>query len=131
VSLTSGADLTAVFALGESGGPTLETFGNDFQAVAAGKTRLSVDYAGEGSPIQLVVKRANSNTTLKYTINPGGRQQITLPAGIYTIEATVGGVSLASETIGLPQRSVTLLFAVGNTANESLTFATRTIRDVF
>lgn len=39
--------------------------------------------------------------------------------------------ALARETIGLPDQSVTLMFAVGNTGNQSLNLLNRTIRDVF
>ena len=62
--------------------------------------------------IDVVVKATNSNKTYKYTLNPGQRQVITLPFGGYTIDATVNGLTLASETIGLPDQSVTLMFAV-------------------
>jgi hypothetical protein len=106
VALGNGQNITAVLALNDSDTLVLSTFPNDYQSVAAAQARLSVDYAGGNSPIVLLVKLANSKTTLTYTINPGAEQQITLPAGDYTIEATLGGATLAIETIGLPQRSV-------------------------
>ena len=130
VSLEGSQNVTAVIALNGSGSPVLSTFGNDFQPVADGEARLSVDYAGENSPIELLVRSSSTSKTIKYMINPGEKQLITLPAGSYSIQAKVGSVTLASQVIGLPQRSVTLLFAVGNTANQSLSFVSKTVRDV-
>ena len=131
VALEGGQNDTAALALNDSGTPVLTTRSNDYQPVAAGNARLSVEYTGGSSPIVLLIYPANSTKPLKYTINPGGEQPITLPAGAYTIDATLGGVTLATESVGLPQRSVTLLFTVGNTANQSLGFVSKTVRDVF
>jgi predicted ferric reductase len=99
--------------------------------VAPGQARISIGYVGQGTAIDFVIKATNSTKTYKHTLNPGQRTVITLPFGDYTIDATVNGLTLASETIGLPDQSVTLMFAVGNTGKQSLTLLNRTIRDVF
>lgn len=130
VALESNQDVTAVLALDDSGVPLLSTFPNHFQPVAAGNARLAIDYAGEGLAISFVIKATDSSKTWSYLVKSGTSLVITLPAGGYTIDANVGGVTLASETVGLPQHSVTELFAVGNTANQSLIMVSRTVRDV-
>jgi hypothetical protein len=131
VRLGAGQNFTAVVGLNDSG-PTLTTFSNPFQSVAPGQARISIAYAGQGTAVDLVIKAANSTKLHKYTLDPGQRKVITLPSGDYTIDATtVSGLTLASETIGLPDESVTLMFAVGNTGNQSLNLLNRTIRDVF
>lgn len=129
VALEAGQNSTALVGLNDSGMPALTTFSNPFQSVAVGQARLSIGFAGQGTAIEFVIK--NSTKTYKYTLNRGQRQVITLPFGDYTIDATVDGLTLASETIALPDHSVTLMFAVGNTGNQSLNLLNRTIRDVF
>lgn len=130
VTLGSGQNSTAVVALNDSSVPVLTTFPNDFQPITIGEATLSIDYAGESSAIQIVIQAAGAKNRT-YTISPGQQLVIKLPAGPYTIQAKLGGVVLASESIGLPSRSATLLFAVGNTGNQSLNLVSRTIRDVF
>ncbi len=131
VELGSGEDASAVVALNDAGIPILSTFTNNLQPVATGQARLSIDYAGENSPIQVVVKEVTSTKSQTYTIDPGGKLVITVPFGNYTVEAAVGNAVLANQTIFLPSRSATLLFAVGDTANQSLSFVEKQIKDVF
>jgi hypothetical protein len=130
VTLGSGQNSTAVVALNDSGVPVLPTFANDFQPIAMREARLSIDYAGGSSAIEIVIRAIGAKNRI-YNISPGQRLAITLPTGAYTIEANLGGVTLASESIGLPNRSATLLFLVGNTGNQSLNLVNRTVRDVF
>lgn len=56
ITIASSQESTEVIALNDSGVPVLTTCGNDFHPVDAGEAFISVDYAGENSAVDLVVK---------------------------------------------------------------------------
>jgi uncharacterized protein DUF4397 len=131
VTLDSGKNVSAVFALNDSGAPVLSTFTNNFSTVTANNARIQFALAADSSTVQLVLQNTSTRKLYNYTVQPGALLTETVPAGSYTVEVNQGTTTLVPSTsVELPSQSVTLLFATGKASNDSVTLETKTIKDV-
>jgi hypothetical protein len=131
VSLGSGQNVSAAIALSQSGSPTLQTFTNKFSAVTAGKGRILFAQAADAPAVQVILQNTSTMKLYTYSVNPEALLDEELPAGNYTIEINQGTTTLvASTTIDLYSQSVTLLFAVGEASNNTVTLETKTVKNV-
>jgi hypothetical protein len=131
VTLDAGKDVSAVFALSDTGTPTLTTFTNSFYGVPANYGRILFAHAADASALEVVLQNTTTHTSYTYSVNSGALLNATFPAGNYTIEVNQGTTTLVSSTpLDLYSQSVTMLFAVGEANNNTLTLAIKTVRNV-
>lgn len=131
VTLGGGENVSAVFALDSSGTPALETFSNDFAAVPANDARFLFALAADSPAAQVVFQNTTTKKSYTYSASPGTLVKNTLPAGSYTVEVTEGTTTLVSSTpLTLSSQSVTMLFAIGEASNNTVTLETKTVKNV-
>lgn len=131
VTLESGKNISAVFTLGSGGTPKLATFTNNFSAVNTNNGRILFALAAESPTVQVILENTSTKKLYTYSVNPGSLLNVTLPSGVYTVEVNEGTTTLVpSTTVVLYSQSATLLYAVGEASNNTVTMETRTVRDV-
>jgi hypothetical protein len=131
VTLEAGKSLSAVVALDQSGNASPLVFTNDFTSVAQSMGRVLLAQAADAPAVQVVLQDTVTMKTYNYTVNPGALLDVMLPADPYTIEIEQGTtVLVASTPLTLFSQSATLLFAVGEGSNSTVTLQTKTVRDV-
>jgi len=131
ITVDSGKDYSAVLALSTTGTPTLLTFTNSFSAVTAGMGRVMFGLAADSSAVTLVLQNTTTQKSYTYTVNPGAGLNVSLPADSYTVTVSQGATTLVSgTTVDLYAQSVTLMYAVGEASNNTVTLETKTVRDV-
>jgi Domain of unknown function (DUF4397) len=133
VSLSANGNVSAVAALNGSGVPSLFTFTDSLAAVTAGDGRLIVAHAADAPGFKLTVTQlgVKDPITHTYTENPGKETTVNLPAGTYSLLATIGTTAVPLGNVGLSDQTVSLVYVVGTASNNSLTLVVRQIRDVF
>jgi len=131
VTLDSAQNVSAVIALSQSGSPTLLTFTNKFSSVPASDGRILFAQAADAPAVQVILQNTSTMKLYTYSVNPGALLDEELPADDYTVEINQGTTTLIpSTTIDLYSQSVTLLFAVGEASNNTVSLETKTIRNV-
>lgn len=131
VTIEAKEDVSAVIALSHSGTPTLLTFKNNLTPVPANTGRVLFAQAADSPAVQVILQNTSTKKLYTYAVNPGARLDVNLPAGDYTVEINEGTSTLVASTpLNLFAQSVTLLYAVGQAQNNTVTLETRTIRDV-
>jgi hypothetical protein len=124
LSLDSGKSISA-------GAPALDLFTNNFSAVAANNARLTFALAADATAVQVIVENSATQKLYTYSVNPGALLDVTLPSGNYTVEVNQGTTTVVPATgLDLFSQSVTMLFAVGEGKNGTVTLQTRTVRNV-
>jgi len=131
VTLDSAQNVSAVIALSSSGSPTLLTFTNKFSTVPSADGRILFAQAADAPAVQVILQNTSTMKLYTYSVNPGALLDEELPAGDYTVEINQGTTTLVpSTTVDLYSQSVTLLFAVGEAGNNTVSLETKTIRNV-
>jgi hypothetical protein len=131
LSLDSGKNVTAVFALDDKGAPSLETFTNSFSTVNANMARILFAQSADSPAVQVIMENTTTQKLYTYVVNPGSLLNVTLPAGTYTVEVNEGTTTLVpSTTLDLFSQSATLVYAVGEAKNNTVTLFTKTVRSV-
>jgi Domain of unknown function (DUF4397) len=131
VTLTSGENVSAVVALGSGGTLTLDTFTNKFTPVAANTGRILFALAAESPAAQVILENTSTKKLYTYSVAAGSLLNVTLPAGTYSVEVNEGTTTIvASTTIELYSQSASMLFAVGEASNDTVTLETKTVRNV-
>jgi hypothetical protein len=131
VSLVGGKNVSVVLALDSTGAPTQLTFGNTFTAVTVNDARILFALAADAPASTVVFQNTSTMKSYSYSANPGQLLDENLPAGNYTVTVTAGTTTLIPSTgIALYSQSVTLLYALGEAGNSTITLATKTIRNV-
>jgi len=131
VTLNSGRNVSAVFALDQTGAASLSTFANSFGSVAAGNGRVLIAQAADGPAVQYVFQNTSTMKKYTYTVNPDVELAELLPAGNYTVQINQGTTTLVASTpLTLYSQSVTLLYAVGEASNSSVDLVTKTVKSV-
>jgi hypothetical protein len=131
VSLVGGKNVSAVLALDSTGAPTLLTLGNNFTEVTANNARILFALAADAPASQVVFENTSTLKTYTYTANPSQLLDENLPAANYTVTVTAGTTTLVPSTgIALSSQSVTMLFALGEASNNTVTLETKTIKNV-
>jgi len=131
ITLNSGENVSAVFALSNTGAPTLSTFTNKFSAVTADNARVLFALAADSPAVQLILQNTSTKKLYTYPVNPGALIDVTLPAGTYTVEVNEGTTTLVySTTVVLHSQSVSLMYAVGEASNNTVNLETKEIRNV-
>jgi hypothetical protein len=132
VKLDSGQNLSAVFTLSSTATPTLDTFTNDFASVDQNDGRILFALAADSPAVQVILQNTTTQKIYTYSVNPGTLLKEILPADTYTVEVNEGTTTLVpSTTIVLYSQSATLLYALGESSNNSVQMETRTVRNVF
>jgi hypothetical protein len=130
VTLNAAKTVSAVLAL-SGGTPTLETFTNNFSPVSANNARIQFALAADSPAVQLILQNTSTKKLYTYSVNPKSLLNVTLPAGLYTAEVNEGTTTLVSSTvIALRSQSVTLMYATGEAANNTVDLETKAVRDV-
>jgi hypothetical protein len=131
VTLDAGKNVSAVFALSQTGALTLSTFSNNFTTVPANDGRILLAQAADAPALTAVFQNTSTQKNYTYTANPGALVSEVLPAGNYTVTISEGTTTLVpATTVVLSSQSVTLLFAVGEASNNTVTLSTKTVKDV-
>ena len=131
ITLNGGKNVSAVFTLTSTGTPTLETFTNAFNAVTANDGRVLFALPADSPAVQVILENTSTQKLYTYSVNPGALLNVSLPAGNYTVEVNEGTTTLVpSTTVVLSSQSVTMLFAIGEASNNTVTLLTKTIKNV-
>jgi len=132
VKLDSGQNVSAVFSLSSTGTPTLQTFTNSFASVSQNDGRILFALAADSPAVQVILQNTTTQKIYTYSVNPGSLLNVTLPADTYTVEVNEGTTTLVpSTTIVLYSQSAALLYAVGQSSNNSVNLEIKTVRNVF
>jgi|SRR5579863_4107598 len=131
VTLEKHQDLSAVITLDAQGKPALLTFVNNLTPVAAGMSRVLFAQSADAPALQLVLQDTKTMKVYKFTVNPGALLNVTLPEGTYTAEINQGTTTLVTPTlVDLSSQSATLIYALGQASNNTVSLVTRTLKDV-
>jgi hypothetical protein len=131
LTLAGGRNISAVATLGGDGTPTLATFANNFSSVAVNTGRLLFAEAADSPAVQLILENSSTKKLYTYVVNPGKLLDVSLPAGDYTLEVNQGTTTLVPSTgVTLFSQSATLLYAIGEAGNDTVTLAIKTVRSV-
>jgi hypothetical protein len=131
VKIDAEKDSSAVLTLNSSGTPTLLTFTNNFNSVAANMGRVLFAQAADAPALQVILQNTTTLKLYTYTVQPGALLDVTLPAATYTVEVNQGTTTLVpSTTVVLSSQSATLLYAIGEASNNTVSLVTKTIKDV-
>lgn len=132
VELNAGKNVSAVFALSDSGTPGLKTFANNFSPVLQNDGRILFALAADSPAVQLILQNTGTKKLYVYAVNPGALLSATLPAGIYTAEVNEGTTTLiASTPLDLYSQSVAMMFVLGEAHNNTVNLETKSVRNVF
>jgi len=131
VTIEPRSDVSAVFALNDTGTPVLLTFTNNFSPVNANMGRILLAQAAKAGPVQVILQNTATMKSYSYTVNRGALLDVSLPAGTYSLEVKLGTTTLVGSTfLNLYSQSATLLYTVGQASNDTVVLQTRTLRDV-
>jgi len=131
VDIDPRTDVSAVVALGEAGTPILRTFTNNLSPVTEGMGRVLFAQAAGAQAVQVVLENTATKKVYTYSVKPDTLLDVSLPAGNYTLEINQGTTTLVDSTfIDLDAQSVSLLYAVGEVANNTVALVTRTLKNV-
>lgn len=131
VSLEAGKNVSAVVALNDAGTPTLLKFTNSFSSVKANMGRVLFAQAADAPAVQVILQNTATMKLYTYAVNPGALLDVNLPAGNYTVEVNAGTNTLVASTpVTLDSQSASLLYAVGEASNNTVTLETKTVRNV-
>ena len=134
VTLTSGKSASAVAAISD-GEPALLQFVDNLAPVVPGNARFVLVQAADAPALQgtLTERGVTNPKTFTVKASPDTQQWIGIPYGTYLVEVTAAGNTtvLASEQIVMTDQSVTLAYAVGAAANNSVGLVYRIVNDVF
>ncbi|MFZ1917041.1 MAG: DUF4397 domain-containing protein [Terriglobales bacterium] len=126
---------TSAVATVSGGEPALLTFADDLFSVLPGNARFVFTQVADAPALEATLTQLDVKAPKTFTVSaaPGTEQWIGVPYGAYLVKVTAEGSTtvLASETITFPDQSVTLTYAVGESANNSVGLVNRTVRDVF
>lgn len=133
-TLTSGRSVSAVAAI-SGGEPALLQFVDNLAPVLPGNTRFVFGQAADAPALQatLTQRDVTNPKTVTVTADPDTQQWIGIPCGTYLVQITAVGSTtvLASEQIFMNDQSVTLAFAAGEAANNSVALVYRIVNGVF
>jgi hypothetical protein len=134
VTLTSGQSVSAVAAI-SGGEPALLQFLENLAPVLPGNTRFVLVQAADAPALQatLTQRDVTNPKTFTLTANPDTQQWFGIPYGTYLVQITAVGSTtvLASQQIVMNDQSVTLAYAVGEAANNSVELVYRIVNGVF
>ncbi len=131
VKIEAREDISAVMTLSDTGTPTLLTFTNNLSPVTANTGRVLFAHAADAPAVQVILQNTSTMKVYVYAVKPGALLDVTLPAGNYKVEINQGTTTLVASTpLDLFSQSVTLLYAVGQASNNTVTLQTKTLRDV-
>jgi hypothetical protein len=131
VKIGAEQDISAVMTLSATGTPTLLTFTNPLTPVTPNMGRVLFAQAANAPALQVILQNTSTMKLYTFAVKPGALLDAGLPAGSYTIEINQGTTTLVPSTpLNLFSQSVTLLYAVGETSNNTVTLQTRILRDV-
>ncbi|MGA2353344.1 MAG: DUF4397 domain-containing protein [Terriglobales bacterium] len=135
VMLESTTSTTIVAALNGGGQPTLLQFADNFSPVDAGNARFVFANAADAPTLQATLTQVGVKNPKTYTVTAasGAEAATSVTAGIYLVQVTASGSTtvLTLEQIDLTDQSVTLTYAAGEAANNSVGLINRSVRDVF
>jgi hypothetical protein len=131
VKIGAEEDISAVMTLSDTATPTLLTFTNPLTPVPANTGRVLFANAANAPAVQVILQNTSTMKLYTYPVKPGTLLNVSLPAGSYTVEINGGTATLVPSTpLNLFSQSVTLLYAVGEAHNNTVTLETKTRRDV-
>jgi len=131
VSIEAESDYSAVLTLNQDGTPTLLTCKNNLTPVAANTARLLFAQAANSLAVQVILQNTATKKLYTYAVNPGALLDVTLPAGVYTVEVNEGTTTLVpSTTVFLDSQSAALLYAIGQASNNTVVLESRILRNV-
>jgi Domain of unknown function (DUF4397) len=133
-TLLANSNVSAVVTIA-GGEPALLPFADDLFPVIPGNARFVFAQVADAPALEATLTQLFVKNPQTFTVSaaPATEQWIGIPHGTYRVQVTAEGSStvLASEQITLPDQSVTLTYAAGESANNSVGLVSRTIRDVF
>jgi len=134
VTLVANTNTSAVVTV-SGGEPALLSLADNLYSVLPGNARFVFAQVADAPALEATLTQLYVKTPQTFTVSaaPGTEQWIGVPYGSYLVQVTAEGSTtvLASETITFPDQSVTLTYAAGESANNSIGLVNRTVRDVF
>lgn len=134
VTLTPGESLSAVAAISGTA-PSVLQFTDNLAPVAPGNARFILINSADAPGLQATLTQVGVKNpkTFVGSAEPGAQTAIPVPFGTYLVKITeIGSTTvLTSLEMALPDQSVTLSYASGETVNNTVGLVNRTIRDVF
>jgi Domain of unknown function (DUF4397) len=131
VTIAPESGYSAVIALNSEGTPQMLLFHNTMTPVAANTARIVLEQAANAPTLQVTLTNTSTQKTYSYTVNRGGILSETLPSGFYTITIAQGATTLVAATpLTLDSQSATLLYTLGQSANNTVVLESKTLRDV-
>jgi len=134
VTLTGGTTMSAVAAV-STGQPSLMLFTDGLAKVTAGNARFVLSHAADAAGLQATLTQVGVTKPKTFTVtaDPGKEGTITIPADTYLVQVVLTGSTtvLASETINMADQSVSLTYATGEAANNSVGLVNKTVQLVF
>ncbi|MGB9232779.1 MAG: DUF4397 domain-containing protein [Terriglobales bacterium] len=134
VTLLANTNTSAVVTV-SGGEPALLSFTDDLFSVVPGNARFVFAQVADAPALEATLTQLGVKNPQTFTVSaaPGTEEWIGIPYGTYLVQVTAEGTTtvLASEQITLPDQSVTLTYAAGESANNSVGLVSRTVRDVF
>lgn len=126
VAVPSGANITVVAHLDESGEPLLTPYVNDTSAIAAGQARLTVRHDAAAPAVDV---RAGGDPVFTDLANPD-EASADIPAGSVSADVVLAGtdqVVIGPADVDLAEGVHTIVYAWGSAEDDSLELAVQTI----
>ena len=126
VGVPSGANITVVAHLDESGKPVLTPYVNDTSPIAAGKARLTVRHDAAAPAVDV---RAGGDPVFTDLVNPD-EASADIPAGTVSADVVLAGtdqVAIGPADVDLAEGVHTIVYAWGSADDGNLKLAVQTI----
>jgi hypothetical protein len=126
VNVPSGANITVVAHLSDSGSPKLTPYVNDVSAVPAGKARLTVRHDAAAPAVDV---RAGGTPVVTNLTNPNSKSLVT-NAGTVSADVVLAGtgtVVIGPADVTLKEGTSTIVYAWGSANDKNLKLAVQTI----
>lgn len=126
ITLTAGANYTAVAHLTEAGEPGLNLFTNDTSQTAAGQGRLTVRHVAAAPAVDVL---AGGSPVIQGLTNPD-EASLNLPAGTVSASVALAGTTdpvLGPTDVAVQEGVLTILYAWGSAEDGNLAIAAQTI----
>lgn len=125
-AVPSGASVSLIASLDESGNPALNAFVNDTSTVASGKARVTVRHTAAAPAVDIYVDGAKAVSGLA---NPD-EAVAEIPTGSHEIAVKVAGTDttvIGPATLDFAANTNTIVYAIGSAQGESLGVVTQSL----
>ena len=128
LTVTAGANISAVVHMAQDGKPTMTQFDNDVNRVAPGSGRLIVRHTAAAPAVNVVVDGAALATNLANP-NQTPARELSAAAHQVTVDAAGGGAAVVpANSVTLADGTAQFLYLIGSTSDNSVGWLTQTVQ---